>query len=211
MPTTEADVRALQQPPAQPRRRFTANDEVVSFRTLAFLPAVIFVPTLGAEVALPGTHIGAILGVFFHLAVLFFVSRVPAPMWAKAAGFGWIVIDVAVGVMDVNLVPEQIYMPMRLGGHVSSAVWIVAVSLLSRPKGFRVVGLVTAGMLALYSFVAPDVPQNLLLLPGAGTVVWFVIAGLWHKPDPLGGVQRRGSSSAQTPAGALRSSTPGAV
>lgn len=200
MSTTETDVpHHYDDPPTHQRRRLTLDSEVLGFRTIAFLPAIIFVPTISSEVALPGTSIGPIFGVFFHLAALFFVSRVPAPQWAKAAGFGWLALDVAVavGIMDVNGVPENIFMPMRLGGHVLAATWIIAVSLLSRPIAFRVVGLVTAALLALYSFLGTVLPVNFLIVPSVGTVVWFVIAALRHEPDPLGGVRRRSPSLAQ--------------
>ncbi len=196
MSTTQADVQDRHyNPPSARFRRFTLDDELLSFRTIALLPPIIFVPTIAGEFALSDTTVGPIFGIFFHLAALFFVSRVPAPQWAKAAGYGWLAVDVTVGVMDINGVSDHIYMPMRLGGHVLAATWIIAVSLLSRPIAFRLVGLITAGLLAVYSFFATDLPVSFLLIPSVGTVVWFLIAATRHEPDPLGGVRRQSPSS----------------
>ncbi|TFC04092.1 hypothetical protein E3O42_05700 [Cryobacterium adonitolivorans] len=163
---------------------------VLSFRTVAILPAVLFSPTLVLAIVAPGSSWGTALGILFHLSALFFVSRVPAPEWARAAAFGWLALDVTVGIMTLNLVPFEIYMPMRLGGHVLGATWLIAVSLLSRPVILKVLGVFTGVWLALFSFFGASLPIILLGPAGVLIVVWFVIAG-FYQPDPLGGLTRK--------------------
>lgn len=173
------------------RHRLRLGREVLSFRTVAVLPAVLFAPTLIGVFFAPHAWWGTTLGILFHVAAFFFVSRVPAPAWARAAGFGWLALDVAVGIMTLNLVPFDIYMPLRLGGHVIAAMWLITVSLLSRGVLLKVLGLVTAVWLALFSFFGSVLPISLLGPPGILIVVWFVLAGALYEPDPLGGVRRR--------------------
>lgn len=121
--------------------------------------------------------------------MLFVIDRVPAPAWARAAAFAWIAIDVMVGIMTLNLVPDDVYMPMRLGGHVMAATWLITVSLLSRPVLIRNLGLFTGAWLALFSFFGAHLPIALLGPPGILVVVWLVMAGS-YRLDPLGGLTR---------------------
>jgi hypothetical protein len=65
-------------------------------------------------------------GIVSHLSLLFWVSRLPAPSWARAAGFGWLSIEIIVGVLGINDVPDSISHPMRLRGHVLAGTWILA-------------------------------------------------------------------------------------
>lgn len=57
-------------------------------RGAALLPCVLFVPIAAALIAAPDVAWGEYLGVFFHLSILFLVSRLEAAPWAKAAGYG---------------------------------------------------------------------------------------------------------------------------
>ncbi len=44
----------------------------------------------------------ALLGVAEHLLLFPVVAALPAPRWARAAGYGWLVIDMATEIMQLN-------------------------------------------------------------------------------------------------------------
>lgn len=155
--------------------------EILSFRQVAILPVLLFVPTMLAFVLFPGTKISNVIGIFFHLAALFVVSRMPAPQWAKACGFGWLVLDVLCGAMIMNDVPHAIAWPVRLGGHILAGIWVVTASLLCRYWDLRIVGVVTGLWLAGFTFFATVLPVSLLGPPGVLTCVWFGLLA-WHYP-----------------------------
>lgn len=119
----------------------------------------------------------ALLAVAEHLLVFPVVAALPAPRWAKAAGYGWLVIDMATDIMQLNGTPKTTYLAMRYGGHISAALWIASASW--EVKGaMRVIGWLLALDLALYSFIA-FIPftfvvlvPSLLLLP-----LWFWLVG----------------------------------
>ncbi|MBP2334903.1 hypothetical protein JOF41_001081 [Saccharothrix coeruleofusca] len=58
--------------------------------------------------------------------ILFLISRMDAPMWAKAAGFGWITLDVLAGALLINEVPAELPDQIRLGGHIpaGTGTWL---------------------------------------------------------------------------------------
>jgi len=163
---------------------FAPDREVLSFRTIAILPIVLFIPTLILGVALPGSKIGAALGMLFHLSVLFVVSRMPAPAWARAAGFAWLALDITSGAMTLNDVPYDIAFPVRLGGHVLAGTWIMTVSLLCKPRSVRFLGVVVGLWLALYTFFGSALPVILLAPPGTLVVIWFGLLAWNYKITP---------------------------
>ncbi len=69
------------------------------------------------------------LGIGLHLANFMLVAKLEAPDWAKAAGYGWIILDVATGVMTLNDVPQSTALYIRLAGHIFTGIWIATVSL----------------------------------------------------------------------------------
>lgn len=173
------------------RRRLRLDDEVLSFRASATLPPLLFAPTLIGALVSPGSWWGTTLGILFHISALFFISRIPAPAWARAAAFGWLTVDIAVGIMTLNLVPYDIYMPMRLGGHVMAAMWLITVSVLSRPLIIQILGVIAGLWLGLFSFFGALLPVVVVGPPGVLVVVWILIVGLRYQPDPLGGVTQK--------------------
>jgi hypothetical protein len=56
-----------------------------------FIPAIRDA-TPGSSPAL--SELNAVLGMAPHLLLFPVVAALPAPRWAKAAGYGWLVIDV---------------------------------------------------------------------------------------------------------------------
>jgi hypothetical protein len=118
-----------------------------------------------------------ILGVAEHLLLFPIVAALPAPRWARAAGYGWLVIDMATDIMQLNGIDKSIYLSLRYGGHISAALWIASASWQAR-WALRVVGWLLALDLFIYSFIA-FIPftfvvlfPSLVLLP-----VWFVLVG----------------------------------
>ncbi len=157
--------------------------EILSFRTLALLPPVLFIPSLVSFAVAPGAVAVEYTGVLFHLAIMFLVPRLPAPMWGKAAGFGWITLDVLSGIMTINEVPHEIAWSVRLGGHVLAGMWFITTSLLSVPSSVRVVGTVMGAWLALYSFLGNVLPQEFLFPGGILVPVWFLLLARYHRPE----------------------------
>ena len=151
------------------------------FRVLALLPIVLFLPSLYSfAFSEPGVVWPEYTGVFFHLSILLLIARLDAPEWARAAGYGWIAIDVVAGILAINAVEYDIRWPVRLGGHVLAGVWIATASLYARHRVVQVVGVVTGVWLGGYSFVADVAPEEALYPAGLLIVVWFgLLAALY--------------------------------
>ncbi len=163
---------------------FTQEREYLSLRTLAIIPIVLFVPTMVLAVAMPDAHVGDGLGILFHIAVLFVVSRMPGPAWAKASGFGWLALDITSAAMTIHGVTHDIAFPVRLGGHVLAAVWLIGESLLNRSASVRVAGIFTGLWLAGFTFFGAGLSQNFLLPSSLSTVVFFGLIAWQSKPAP---------------------------
>ncbi|MEV4805319.1 hypothetical protein AB0K18_35430 [Nonomuraea sp. NPDC049421] len=161
-----------------------ARRHYASLRLLALLPLVLFLPAVIAFFTDPDVAWGEYLGVFFHLSILFLVSRLEAAAWAKAAGYGWVVLDVLTGILMINGVDHDTAWAVRLGGHVLAGVWIVASSLVSHSWPVRVVGVVTGVWLAGYSFVGTQLAEEYLRPAGIMILVWFALLAIFHRDSP---------------------------
>ncbi|PMR59566.1 hypothetical protein C1A38_18955 [Verrucosispora sp. ts21] len=161
-----------------PRRHYA------SLRLVALLPLVLFLPAVIAFFVDPDVAWGEYLGVFFHLSILFLVSRLPAAPWAKAAGYGWVTLDVLAGILMINAVEYDTAWAVRLGGHVLAGVWIVASSLVSYSWPVRVVGVLTGLWLAGYSFVGTVLAEEFLRPAGILILAWFALLGIFHRDEP---------------------------
>ncbi|MCS7479942.1 hypothetical protein ACFFQW_45010 [Umezawaea endophytica] len=151
----------------------TSSRELLGFRTLALLPLVLFLPVVVSFAVDPGALWPEYIGVLFHLSVLFLVSRMDAPPWGRAAGFGWITVDILAGVLAINEVHSDLVLAVRLGGHVLAGVWIITVSVLARTWPIRVVGTITGLWLSAYSFVGNILPTTALAPASVLTLVWY--------------------------------------
>ncbi|GGQ31253.1 hypothetical protein [Streptosporangium pseudovulgare] len=161
-----------------PRRHYA------SLRLVALLPLLLFLPAVIAFFTDPDVAWGEYLGVFFHLSILFLVSRLEAAPWAKAAGYGWVTLDVLAGILMINAVEYDTAWAVRLGGHVLAGVWIVASSLVSRSWPVRVAGVVTGVWLAGYSFAGTLLAEGFLRPAGIMILVWFALLAIFHRDDP---------------------------
>lgn len=136
-----------------------------------------FIPRLGlpADSPIVAELNGGLLPVAAHLLLFPVIATLPAPPWAKAAGYGWLVIDIATDIMALNGVPDTIYLPMRYGGHISAALWIASSSW--QAKGaLRIIGLLLAVLLGGYSFI-PHGPIWILIPTGFLFPIWFWLVG----------------------------------
>jgi hypothetical protein len=147
----------------------------VGLRYVALLPLVLFIPVVLALLIDPSVPWGEYLGVFFHLSILPLVSRLDAAPWARAAGYGWVALDVLAGILVINDIAYETAWAVRLGAHVLAGVWIIASSLVSRSWLVRIAGVVSGVWLAGYSFVGATVPEEFLSPAGIFTALWFAL------------------------------------
>lgn len=179
------------------------NKPYLSFRTLAVLPIILFLPTLVSfAVAEPGVIWPEYPGVFFHLAILFLIFRMRAPAWTKAAGVAWITLDVLTGIASINGVPYDITWPIRLSGHVFAGTWIATSSLFATRRSIHVVGVLTGVWLGGYSFVANIAPGPLLYPASLLIIVWFALLAWRYDPvdhQPTRSLSSPSRSDGRTP------------
>ncbi len=142
-----------------------------------FLPFIPSIPHNAANFVQDGTLPGALLGLAEHLVLFPIIAALPAPPWARAAGYGWLVVDMSTDIMAFNGVPVAIFLALRLGGHISSALWVMAASWQAR-GATRIIGWLYALDLASYSFLAAYKGSFLVLLPSALLFpIWLVLVG----------------------------------
>jgi hypothetical protein len=141
------------------------------------LARFFFIPRLGlpADSLLLAELNAGLLPIAAHLLLFPLVAALPASSWARAAGYGWLVIDMVSDIMALNGVPDATYLPLRYGGHVAAALWIATASW--QAKGaLRVVGLLLAVNLGGFSLI-PHASYLLLLPTGPLLPLWFALAG----------------------------------
>ncbi len=141
-----------------------------------FVPAIRDVTVTSSVV---GAVLLAVLAVAQHLVVFPVVGALPAPQWARAAAFTWLVVDMGTDLLQLSGTPKSLYLVLRLGINLVAALWIASASLRAR-GGMRTLGVFVAVDFACYTFVALLSPlafvvalPSLVLLP-----LWFVLAGL---------------------------------
>lgn len=119
----------------------------------------------------------AVLGVTEHVLVFPIIAALPAPPWARAAGYGWLVIDMATDIMQLNGAVQLTYLSLRYGGHVAAALWMASCAF--QTKGtMRIIGWFVAFDLALYSFIASMPFTFVVLLPSLVLLpLWFWLGG----------------------------------
>jgi hypothetical protein len=149
----------------------------ISTRWIALSALALFAPVVVTFGIAPGVWWADYPGILFHLAMFLLVYRLVAPDWAKAAGYGWLVLDVMTGVLTLNHVPHNIADFVRLGGHIFAGIWLATASL-SGSRSVQIIGLIVAVLLGGYSFISPFVspiviaPTAPLLLIWLGIVAW---------------------------------------
>jgi len=120
----------------------------------------------------------AVLAVAQHLVVFPVVAALPAPRWARAAAYTWLVIDMGTDLAQLAGASKSVYLVIRLAVNVLAALWFAAASWRARgaARGIGIfVALDTAaysgvGLFFAWAFVV-TLP-SLILLP-----VWFALMG----------------------------------
>jgi hypothetical protein len=139
-----------------------------------FIPSIRDVTTsssvLGAEAL-------ALLAVAEHLILFPVIAALPAPKWARAVGYGWLVLDIATDIMQLNGVVKLTYLSLRYGANVAAALWIASASW--QGKGaMRVIGVIVALDLTIYSFIAFIPFTFVMLIPSIVLLpLWFWLVG----------------------------------
>lgn len=139
-----------------------------------FIPSIRDVTTsssvLGAEAL-------ALLAVAEHLILFPVITALPAPKWARAAGYGWLVLDIATDIMQLNGAVKVTYLSLRYGANIAAAIWIASASWQAR-SAMRVIGILVALDLAVYSFIAFIPFTFLVLIPSLILLpLWLVLVG----------------------------------
>lgn len=147
----------------------------------ALLAAGLFALLFPLLLIFPLSVMPELLGVGIHILLFPVVERLRAPQWAKAAGYGWLVIDVAVGVLILNHVNHDLAFSVRLASHVLAGIWVFAASVSGR-GAFRATGIALAICIAGYSFVSSFAPRQLLAPSALLMVAWLFLIG-WQTPS----------------------------
>jgi hypothetical protein len=116
----------------------------------------------------------------FQLAMLPVIAALPAPAWAKASGFTWVVIDIMLVMLSYYGEGSDIVEPLRSGVNIATATWIFGVS-----KGqqgvFRWVGFLIVPAGAGVSLIGPFLSSDAMLqASGPGLlllIAWIIMAG----------------------------------
>ena len=119
------------------------------------------------------------------LHFLLLVARLRAPEWARAAGYGWLTLDVLTGILSINGLPYDTTWPVRMGGHVLAGVWIATSSLHNRRLSIRIVGLLTGVILGGYSLVGNVLPLVFIQPSGIGLIAWLALMAVFAGPEDL--------------------------
>jgi len=149
----------------------------LSTRTVSLIVFALWVPVVASFRFAPGNRWVEYVGIFFHLAMFLLVFKLPAPEWAKAAGYGWLLLDVAAGALMINHVPRTIAGNMRLGGHIFAGIWFVMASL-QGSFAAKLAGVPAGLFLFAYTFASPFLPPVWLSPASIFVLVWLgIIAG----------------------------------
>jgi hypothetical protein len=98
-------------------------------------------------------------------------------------------------VAAINGMTLAAVMPLRLGGHVLLAVWIVDAAL-AMGGLVQPIGLVLAALLAFHALAARWIPAWVLFIPFAIIPLWLVLVGraIGLRPDPTSSPERAPSA-----------------
>ena len=66
-----------------------------------------------------------LIGIGYHALLLPAVADLPAPEWARSAGFAWMLIDIVLNGAAYIGFAEKVSDPLRQGVHLLSALWVI--------------------------------------------------------------------------------------
>ena len=144
----------------------------LSPRTVASAAILLFMPVMVTFAVSPGVWWANWPGILFHLALFLLIPKLEAPDWAKAAGYGWLLLDVTSGTMVLDGVPHAIADYVRLSGHIFAGIWIVTVSL-PGSLPVKITGFIGGSWLFLFTFASRFLPFNSLGPASIIVLVWL--------------------------------------
>jgi len=116
----------------------------------------------------------------FQLAMLPVIVALPAPAWAKASGFTWVVADIMLVMLAYYGEGSDIVEPLRMGVHLATATWILGASW-NQTGAFRWVGFLVVLAMAGVSLIGPFLSGDAVLQAGGPGVLllitWIIMAG----------------------------------
>ena len=126
------------------------------------------------------------VGIAYHLALLPVVAGLvvaPRFAWARTAGYVWVLVDTLLDVAAINGLHADTLWALRLGAHISTAIWIAGASLELR-RFPQIVGLLLAGSLAGHALVGPFVPEVVLAVTSFPLMLAWLIIIARGRPGP---------------------------
>ena len=129
-------------------------------------------------VAFPGGSPAAVYRVpeiAAHLLLFPVVAALPAASWARAAGYGWLLISVVAGVTTLHN-PDVGGELLRLGGAAVAAMWIASASLAARSV-LTIAGFPLVLLLLTSALVVARLPAVVYLLTFLLLLIWLALAG----------------------------------
>jgi len=153
----------------------------------AYAGAVLFAALLALTITVGSQQSTAlviamgVIGAAAHLVLMPVVGAMNAPDWARAAGYGWLVVDTMVTVATLNGLPPGIAGPLTLGSHASSALWMASVARNARGP-VTAIGWPLAIYLAFHAFATPWLPAWSLYPSFATIPIWLVFIGRSLQP-----------------------------
>lgn len=161
----------------------TAASKFAYAAAVFFLAGMVVIFTMGlpefdGAPPLP-INLFTLFGLIFHLAMLPVIAALPAPTWAKASGFTWVVVDNMLVLLSFYGAGADIVPPLRMGVHLATATWIFGASM-AHEGAFRWVGFLTVLAMAGVSLVGPFLGNAVTQASGPGAlllIIWIVMAG----------------------------------
>lgn len=150
-----------------------------------FIALIVVFSAAGGDGPPAGTFllVGAVLGAFSHLVLLPVVAVLPAPAWARPAGYAWIGIDVMLNVASLNGADPSLIASLRLGGHVSAATWM-ALAAWHMSGVVRAIGVFLGALLLLHAFASPWLAVWAIFIPFLLVPVWLALVGRYLLSRP---------------------------
>jgi len=151
---------------------------------IAYAAAVMFVGLFVTYGIAPTSPVVSLFGIPAHLLLFPIVAALGAPSWAKAAGYGWLVVDIVSNVMSLSGIGDASTSAVRFGGHVVAALWIASASW-GQDRVTRVVGSLLALILFVTAVGNPWLPGWLFAFAMPLLPLWLVLVGCTLSSKPV--------------------------
>ena len=146
----------------------------VTFVILVVLFAAVL-PAAGPNPPFALTLLLAVDAIAFHLFLFPVIAALPAPDWGRAAGYGWLVLDITTNVMSVNGIGDATTTAIRLGGHIAAVTWVASAAWQARGWTW-LVGFVLTAVLGSYSFWGQYVAPAAIMPAMVLMLAWVVLS-----------------------------------